>query len=133
MNSFEQLQQEKITLSGELLQKLVELRPVLLAMEFAGKAHQAKSKVAVFRSSVHRLSTIVRSQMELCTDQQCAALLNQELAALEGEKGALRHLAQFVQGGELVESVVRDPLMTIASREHILTALDTGQSPSWRI
>ena len=122
-------------LAAELLEKLVSMRSDLLEAELAGKMHQAKSKLAIYATSLKHTVTIIKEQKKVCTDAQCEALLDQELDALTGKKGAITHIGQVFHGGELVEAVIREPLMTIASREHILDklALDTGQASAWRI
>lgn len=130
--TFKKLQAEKVKLAGELLEKLVSMRSDLLEAEFAGKMHQAKSKLAIYATSLKHVATLIKNQKDICTDAQCEALLDQELDALAGRKGAITHIERVFNGGELVEAVIREPLMTIASREQALSrmALDTGHSPS---
>jgi len=120
MTTFDDLHQRKIVLAAALVKKLLEMRPQLFAAEQMGKKEFVRDWLLQYAGLLRDLVKLASAQKDLCKNDQCNTLLDQELAEL---KVAIRHIEQVAAGGDLDESKIRDALATIASREHSLPML----------
>lgn len=126
---FEELQEIKVSLAISLLQRLVN-EEIMIELEVGIKIgyKSARDVLKVYANTLEEIANIIKDQKKLCQEHtQCDTLLDQELAALEGNRmqiGVIRHIRlAAARSAALDKSLVRQALILIASREHSLEQL----------
>ena len=123
MKTFEQLQVEKAERAG----KLLELLPKLAVAEMSGA--DVKNGMSTLSDNLKSLLVKIKEQKSLCNDEQCSALLDEEIISLESlhkELGTtvISHVEKVSKGAELNVAPVREALILIASRKDSLNKLN---------
>jgi len=124
MSDFEQLQNEKTERAGKLLQLL----PQIAASEVAGRADLVQGDLRIVSKNLDFLLELIKKQKTLVLNEQCQALLDHEVIALENkhkelDQDVISHVKRASRGGSFNIVPVRSALMLIASRRHSLYLL----------